>query len=166
MPARPTPTEPPRIHPTASTVSYTANALNQYTAVGPVSPSYDGNGNLANDGTFLFGYDAENRLTIAGNASFTATYTFDAQGRRKSKTVNGTTTGEVGSITMSTGSNLRLGTTSADGSVGTMTAQGLAVNGGDFRVDLVDANSNNNDRLTVLGLANFNAASSITVAMG
>jgi hypothetical protein len=53
---------------TASTVSYTAYALNQYTAVGAVAPSYDGNGNLTFDGTFTFGYDAENRLASASGA--------------------------------------------------------------------------------------------------
>jgi len=77
---------------TPSTVNYTANALNQYTAVGAVAPSYDGNGNLTSDGTFTFGYDAENRLISASGAGNTASYTFDAQGRRKTKTVNGTTT--------------------------------------------------------------------------
>jgi RHS repeat-associated protein len=77
---------------TVSTVSYTANALNQYTAVGPVSPSYDGNGNLTSDGTFTFGYDAENRLTSASGAGNSVSYAFDAQGRRKTRTVNGATT--------------------------------------------------------------------------
>lgn len=75
-----------------STISYTADALNRYTAVGAVTPSYDGNGSLTSDGTFTFGYDAENRLVSASGAGNTATYTFDAQGRRKTKTVNGTTT--------------------------------------------------------------------------
>jgi RHS repeat-associated protein len=77
---------------TPSTVSYTSDALNRYTAVGAVTPSYDGNGNLTSDGTFTLGYDAENRLTSASGASNTASYAYDAQGRRKSKTVNGTTT--------------------------------------------------------------------------
>lgn len=80
------PTGPP------STVSYTANALNQYTAVGAVTPTYDNNGNLTSDGTFTFGYDAENRLVAASGPGVTATYAYDAQGRRKSKTVNGATT--------------------------------------------------------------------------
>ena len=74
------------------TVSYTADALNRYTTVGAVSPTYDGNGNLTSDGTFTLGYDAENRLTSASGAGNTASYSFDAQGRRKTKTVNGTTT--------------------------------------------------------------------------
>jgi RHS repeat-associated protein len=77
---------------TPSTVSYAANALNQYSAVGTVTPSYDGNGNLTFDGTFTLGYDAENRLTSAIGAGNTASYTYDAQGRRKTKTVNGVTT--------------------------------------------------------------------------
>jgi hypothetical protein len=48
---------------TASTVVYTANNLDQYTAVGAVTPTYDGNGNLTYDGTFTYHYDAESRLT-------------------------------------------------------------------------------------------------------
>jgi YD repeat-containing protein len=35
-----------------STITYTANALNQYTAVDAVTPTYDANGNLTADGTF------------------------------------------------------------------------------------------------------------------
>src|SRR6266571_1271385 len=76
----------------ASPVSYTADALNRYTAVGAVSPTYDANSNLTSDGTFTLGYDSENRLTSASGAGNTASYTWDAQGRRKTKTVNGSTT--------------------------------------------------------------------------
>jgi RHS repeat-associated protein len=75
-----------------STTAYTANALNQYTAVGAVTPTYDGNGNLTSDGTYTLGYDAENRLVSASGAGNSATYAWDGSGRRKSKTVNGTTT--------------------------------------------------------------------------
>jgi RHS repeat-associated protein len=81
---------------TASTVNYTANSLNQYTAVGAVSPTYDSNGNLNYDGTFSYGYDAENRLTsVTQSGTAVATYAYDAQGRRKSKTVGATTTNYV-----------------------------------------------------------------------
>jgi RHS repeat-associated protein len=76
----------------APAVNYAANALNQYSMVGTVMPSYDANGNLTHDGTFTFGYDAENRLTSAVGAGNTATYAYDAQGRRKTRAVNGTTT--------------------------------------------------------------------------
>jgi RHS repeat-associated protein len=60
--------------------------------VGAVGPSYDTNGNLTSDGTSTLGYDVENRLTSASGAGNTASYTYDAQGRRKTRTVNGTAT--------------------------------------------------------------------------
>jgi hypothetical protein len=65
----------------ASVVSYTANALNQYSAVGVVTPTWDGNGNLTSDGTFTLGYDAENRLISVSGAGDTASYSYDGQGR-------------------------------------------------------------------------------------
>jgi hypothetical protein len=37
-----------------------------------VTPTYDGNGNLTFDGTFTYGYDAENRLISASGAGNTA----------------------------------------------------------------------------------------------
>jgi RHS repeat-associated protein len=78
---------------TPSAVNYTANTLDQYTAVGSVTPSYDGNGNLTFDGTFTYGYDAENRMTsVMQGSTGVATYAFDGQGRRKLKTVGTTTT--------------------------------------------------------------------------
>ena len=54
--------------------SYTANALNQYTAVGATTPTYDNNDNLTYDGVFTLGYDVENRLTSASGAGNTVTY--------------------------------------------------------------------------------------------
>jgi RHS repeat-associated protein len=64
------------------------NTLNQYSAVGAVTPTYDGNGNLTYDGSFTYGYDAESRLTgITQGASSIASYAWDAQGRRKLRTV-------------------------------------------------------------------------------
>jgi len=84
---------------TTGTTSYTANNLNQYTAVGGASPTYDNNGNLTFDGTVTYCYDVEGRLTRAITAGTCASptttlgaYAFDAQGRRKSKTAGGTTT--------------------------------------------------------------------------
>jgi len=50
---------------TTGTTSYTANNLNQYTAVGGASPTYDNNGNLTFDGTVTYCYDVESRLTRA-----------------------------------------------------------------------------------------------------
>jgi len=77
---------------TPATTSYTANSLNQYTAVGAASPTYDGNGNTTSDGTYTLGYDPENRLVSASGGGNAASYAFDGRGRRKLKTVNGTTT--------------------------------------------------------------------------
>ncbi len=78
---------------TTTTTAYTANNLNQYTAIGTVHPTYDGNGNPTYDGVFTYLYDAESRLTsIKQGATTVASYAYDAQGRRKSKTVGSTTT--------------------------------------------------------------------------
>ena len=87
-------------HPTtAGSISYTANHLNQYTAVGSASPTYDANGNLTSDGADSYCYDADSRLieilsagTCASPTTVVASYAYDAQGRRKSKTVGSSTT--------------------------------------------------------------------------
>lgn len=70
-----------------ATLSYTANQLNQYSAVGGVSYSYDTNGNLTSSGAFTYQYDALNRLVSAAQSSGTSTYGYDSLGRRASKTV-------------------------------------------------------------------------------
>ena len=50
----------------AVTNSYTANSLNQYTAVSSgANPVYDADGNMTGDGTFAYAYDAENRMLSA-----------------------------------------------------------------------------------------------------
>jgi RHS repeat-associated protein len=54
--------------------------------------TYDQNGNLTNDGTNTYQWDARNRL-IGISGGVTASFAYDALGRRISKTVNGTTTG-------------------------------------------------------------------------
>ncbi len=80
-------------NPATTTTAYTANNLNQYSQVGSVSPTYDQNGNLTYDGAFTYGYDAESRLVSVGQGgTAVASYAYDAQGRRKSKTVGSTTT--------------------------------------------------------------------------
>ena len=84
---------------TAGSIVYTANHLNQYTAVGSASPIYDANGNLTSDGADSYCYDADSRLieilsagTCASPTTVVASYAYDAQGRRKSKTVGSSTT--------------------------------------------------------------------------
>ncbi|HEY0314339.1 MAG TPA: RHS repeat-associated core domain-containing protein [Allosphingosinicella sp.] len=44
---------------------YTANGLNQYTASGSVTPTYDTKGNLTSAGSTTYGYSSENLLTSA-----------------------------------------------------------------------------------------------------
>ncbi len=86
------------------------SALNQLTnAVTPVSacsydgademltfgsittPTYDANGNLTGDGTNTYTWNSRNQLvSISGGVS--ASFTYDAVGRRASRTVNGITT--------------------------------------------------------------------------
>jgi RHS repeat-associated protein len=75
-----------------TTVSYTDNNLNQYTAVGSASPSYDANGNQTDNGTHTFKYNYKNLIcevrTTSGNA-LVANYYYDALGRRIEKVVAG-----------------------------------------------------------------------------
>ena len=83
-----------------SPISYTANALNQYSAIGSINPSYDDDGNatayplpanLAANSTLV--WDAENRLIEAQvNSGNTVTYVYDSQSRRIAETVGSATT--------------------------------------------------------------------------
>jgi RHS repeat-associated protein len=75
-----------------SGTNYKANSLNQYSAIGLVVPTYDANGNLTNDGVLSYAYDAENRLRSVTGPNLNIGYEYDANGHRKSKTVNGATT--------------------------------------------------------------------------
>jgi RHS repeat-associated protein len=76
----------------ANAISYTTNNLSQYSAIGSVTPTYDGDGNLTYDGTFTYGYDSESRLTSLTGGGISGAYVYDAQGRRKEKTIGSTTT--------------------------------------------------------------------------
>lgn len=66
------------VHPAPSpyTDTYTDNGLNRYTLIqsapgGSVTPTYtDGRGNTTYDGTKTYVYDASNRMTSAGSATF------------------------------------------------------------------------------------------------
>ncbi len=85
-----TPPTPP------STVTYAADVVNQYTAVGGVARTHDNNGNPKDDGTYVFSYDFENRLVQvrqSGTLTLIADYHYDALGRRVEKVLAaGTTT--------------------------------------------------------------------------
>jgi RHS repeat-associated protein len=75
--------------PTAPTISYTVNGLNQLTKIGTAAVSHDDRGNLVNDGTTTYRYDAENRLV---DASFGATIGYDPMGRLRQVTLGGSST--------------------------------------------------------------------------
>ena len=99
---------------TAASTSYTPNNLDQYTAIGTITPTYDGNGNLTFDGTTTYGYDAESRLISATQGGTTiATYAYDPLGHRKAQTLSGTTTLLVNDA----GNNPLLDYAGVDGSV-------------------------------------------------
>jgi RHS repeat-associated protein len=72
--------------------AYSVNGLNQYTAAGGVTFQYDANGNLTNDGSTAFVYDAENRLVSASGAK-NASLSYDPVGRlwQASSSTTGTT---------------------------------------------------------------------------
>jgi RHS repeat-associated protein len=71
--------------------SATYNAANQQTAFGSLTLTYDLNGNLTGDGTNTFSWNARNQLSsISGGTS--ASFSYDAVGRRTSKTLSSTTT--------------------------------------------------------------------------
>jgi len=70
--------------------NYTTNGLNQYTAAGPATFTYDANGNLTADGTRTFLYDVENRMV---GASGGVALSYDPLGRLYQVTgSSGTTT--------------------------------------------------------------------------
>ena len=79
---------------TASTSAYTANTLNEYSALNGATMAYDANGNFRGSAAApSLAYDAENRLlSITTPAS---TYVYDPLGRRVQKTVSGTVTSFV-----------------------------------------------------------------------
>ena len=68
--------------------AYTANDVNQYTAIGSVTPSYDQDGNLLtgyND--WMLEWNGENCLKAIYNASTKLEFDYDYNGRRFSKKV-------------------------------------------------------------------------------
>jgi uncharacterized protein RhaS with RHS repeats len=78
----------------AANRAYTANGLNQYSAISPaggtaLSLTYDANGNLTSDGSHSYTYDAENRLVSMSNGAALA---YDPLGRLYQVTLGTSTT--------------------------------------------------------------------------
>jgi RHS repeat-associated protein len=75
----------------AALASVTYDAANRITAWAGTSFSHDANGNLTNDGTSTYTWNARNQLTgLSGGAS--ASFAYDSLGRRRGKTVSAMTT--------------------------------------------------------------------------
>ncbi len=73
----------------AAVASATHDAANEQTAFAGATLTYDANGNLTNDGTNTYVWDARNRLvSISGGA--TASFKYDPLGRRVSKVIGST----------------------------------------------------------------------------
>ena len=72
--------------------NYTSNALNQYTAVNAVQPTYDADGNMLTRDGWTQVWNGENRLieTSKGNAKLQ--FAYDYMGRRVEKKVYSGTT--------------------------------------------------------------------------
>ena len=64
------------------------NVNNQLTQWGSVSPTYDNNGNLQNDGINSYSWNSRNQLASMNNA--TDVFTYDSFGRRITKSIAGT----------------------------------------------------------------------------
>ncbi len=67
---------------------YTANALNQHTAIDGAEPTYDADGNMTADGNgWHYDWNGENRMICASNADVIVTYAYDHRGRMARKEI-------------------------------------------------------------------------------
>jgi RHS repeat-associated protein len=69
------------------------NQKNQYTTFGSDSLNHDASGNLKTKGQTSYQWDVRDRLIGISGSGVTASFSYDALGRRASKTVNGQTLG-------------------------------------------------------------------------
>jgi len=79
--------------PTATTGAGTADANHRLASFNGINQTHDANGNLTGDGVFTYHYDGRDRLVeIRQGGTVTASFAYDANGRRRTKTVGGVTT--------------------------------------------------------------------------
>ncbi len=76
----------------SSTTNNTYDGLNRDAGIAALSGGFDGDGNLANDGTRTFTYDVYNHLLTETAAGSSLSLVYDPLGRLASQTYNGTTT--------------------------------------------------------------------------
>ena len=73
-----------------SNTLYSANALNQYYNIGGIEQKHDKNGNLIQDGSMSFIFNALGQMTEAKSGGMiVGKYEYDPLGRRKAKTAGG-----------------------------------------------------------------------------
>ena len=70
----------------------------QARSVGGQAYTYDANGNLVSGGGRTYQWDAENRPTRIVSGTLSEDYTYDADGERLTRTVNGVTTVELAGL--------------------------------------------------------------------
>jgi RHS repeat-associated protein len=79
--------------PAATTASAVYDPANRLTAWNGATVVHDNNGNLTNDGTFTYNYNARNQVTGVSQGQTTlGAFVYDGLGRRVSRTVSGATT--------------------------------------------------------------------------
>ena len=75
----------------SAVASATYNAANEQTAFAGTTQTFDLNGNMTSDGTNTYTWDVRNQLaSLSGSVS--ASFAYDALGRRRSKTISSTQT--------------------------------------------------------------------------
>jgi RHS repeat-associated protein len=79
----------------SGTTTYTYDAADRLLTAGATAFTWDADGNMLTKGGQTFTYDAVNRLTQVVSGTLTVGFAYDGDGRRASKTVNGTATGYV-----------------------------------------------------------------------
>jgi len=107
---------------TLGVTAYTYDAADRLLSAGPITFTWNADGNMLSKGSMAFTYDAANRLTQVISGTTTVGFVYDGDGRRASKTVNGTTTeyiydtiaGLAYVLTEQTGSNTTLYTYGTD----------------------------------------------------
>ncbi len=72
--------------------STTYAAANRLTQRAGASLTYDENGNLTSDGTNTYNWNARNQLVAMSGPGLTASFQYDASGKRINKTINGAST--------------------------------------------------------------------------
>jgi RHS repeat-associated protein len=77
---------------TAGVVNYSYDAADRLLNAGPITFTWDADGNMLTKGGMAFTFDAINRLTGVVSGTLNVGYTYDGDGRRASKNVNGTST--------------------------------------------------------------------------